>query len=159
MFRGKSRLSPCISCMPVKSSRSSPHATSPELSVSTLFIFYSRVHRTLFRVVFPYVLLDGAIHSVCDVLSPLCWVPTSHRRLLVFTAVLFLSSKALNSSVKGDPSYYSKMHVQTKRNNVQIFTLQLFYSKQILKPNIFFFKNGFNTFIISFDVVYFIPST
>lgn len=117
-------------------------STSPALSVNTLFIFYSRVDRTLFRVVFPYVLLDGTIHSVCNVLSPLCWVPTSHRRLLVFTAVLFVSSKALNSSVKGNLPYYSKLHVQTKRNNIQIFTLQLFYSKRILKPNVFFFKNG-----------------
>lgn len=93
----KSRfLSSYISRTPVRSSRIPPYATSPELSVKTFFLFYSRVDRTLFRVVFPYVLLDGTIHSVCDVLSPLLGPPPTGA---FWSSLLFCLYPAKHSTV------------------------------------------------------------
>ena len=48
---------------------------------------------------------------------------------LASAAVLFTSGNALNSSAPGDLSHYSEVHVQTKGNNAQTRTLQLFLFK------------------------------
>ena len=121
--------------------------------------FIQKSTRHHLRVVFPTVLLDGTIHSICDVLSLLCWVLNSHVHLLVLTAVLSVSSKTLSRSVQEDLTHRSKMHVQTTRTKkVQIFTLQVFYSKRMKKPSIFFlYKWGLKkSCIISFEGTYLI---
>lgn len=157
LFWDESRfLSPYISSMLCKA-LTSLHVSHDLDSQSTHYWdFIQKSTRHHLRVAFPTVLLDNTIHSVCDVLSLLCWVLTSHGHLLVFTAVLSVSSKALSSLVQEDLTHHSKMHVQTRTKKVQIFTLQLFYSKRMKKTSIFFlYKWGFKkSFIISFEGTY-----
>lgn len=131
--------SPYISSMLCKALAFLHMSHDPNSQSTHYWDFIQKFTRHHLRAAFPTVLLDDTIHSVCEVLSLLCWVLTSHRHLLVLTAALSVSSKALSSLVQEDLTHHSKMHVQTTRTKkVQIFTLQLFYSKRMKKPSIFF---------------------
>lgn len=141
-FRDESRFfSPCISSMPVRSCHISPHAMSSEPPGDRLFVLYSKVQRTRCGVVFPCALVDGAIQCLWCSTSSLLG-PHLPQRPSGLTAFLFVSSKTLSNSVQEDLSHYSKKHMYKQKEMFQIFTLQLFYSKQIKYKCVFFIKNG-----------------
>jgi hypothetical protein len=80
-----------------------------------LFAFHPKA-LILFGVVPPHPPKCSFRHpSVRDVLSPHCGVPTSHRHLLIFTAVLFVSSKAFNNLVQEDLFHYPKNTCTNKK--------------------------------------------
>lgn len=110
-----------------ESSCISPHGTSSELSVDILFVFYS----TSFRVFFPYVLLDSTIHSVCDVLCPLCWVPPPTGTF--WSSLLFYLHPAKHSTVVYKKTYLIIQKCMYKQKEIRLKCLlyNCFYSKQI----------------------------
>lgn len=116
-----------------KSSCISPHGTSSEPSLDTLFVFYS----TSFRVLFPYVLLDSTIHSACDVLCPLCWVPPPTGTF--WSSLLFYLHPAKYVTVVYKKTYLVIQKCMYKQKEIRFKCL--FYNCFIqskFKPNIFF---------------------
>lgn len=125
-------------------------------SVNTLLGFYSKVHKTSLKSCFSHCPFRQHHPQClwCSISSLLG--PYLHGHLLVFTTVLSVvqqstqqfGTRRLNSSFKNACT--------NKNKKVQIFTLQLFYSKRMKKTSIFFlYKWGFKkSFIISFEGTY-----
>lgn len=83
---------------------------------------------------FSWMSSEMAPPGVWDVLTPLCWVPPPTGT--VWSSLLFCLHPAKHSAAL----HIIQKPIYSQKNNVQIFPLQLFYSKQIQKPNIFSFK-------------------